>query len=596
VNTLNNHGGESGFSLLEILVALGIVGIISVMVGSLMQNNKKFSRNLQGYNEIEDLTNQLNHQSQILDVCNVNFPPGTTIPFASNKTTFLDSLGNILFSSSALGLNENIASYYYNIGYADVTTKEEVRLTITFTTGSNTIGANTLTRSFPLFVSFDTTSNTITGCISMDENYDQTVLDQACLGTGAIADNVSKLCYHAGLDQTSCATNTFVHGFYYSPSEYKYKFSPEMCVPKTGMIYHAPCMDNQLLMGFSALGVFSCLPITATQLYVGFDQVVEACAGSVLTLNKNSPTGPVDIDCSGAAVPTPIPTVAACTMPAEVFFGSNTSPTRQWGDGIWQVSGMSSSSGHGWSGILSLGAPYANYLKHENDISAFYFASGVSGDMNDDMIYSFNFDTTNPPDIGAFTLEDITSGNYSKITYYTRAVSTQETDPSKTAAVYGTITCKYTFTKTAATTYQYTINMESCDPASGVNPVGSSGPTSFTYTPGSTSINLGNKFVAGIAPACGISIVQAGLFDSWPHEYAAPTPPYNYYVWTWVTASQANGSFNAPNNWQKQLRIVGGDWNSASSASPQTKGVLDDFKICTDTVPATGASAMCSIP
>lgn len=586
---LNKKIESAGFSLVEVLAALGIVSVISLMVGSMMNTNKRYSRNLQSYDEIGDFINEMYHQAQILDVCNVNFPAGTSIPLASDRTTFLDGNGATLFSSGDLGTNKTISAFSYNIDYKNSAIKDQVMLTVTFTTGNDVSGSNTVSRGFPLYVSFDTATDTITGCVSMDDNYNSTILEQSCQGTGAVLDSANESCYHIGLQTTDCSTDQYVSGFYFSSSDRLYKFYPSMCLDMTGLLPQIECVD-QLLMGFDGSGNFTCLDLTSDQFYPGFDQTAEACGGSTLTLNKNSPTGPVDVDCSGAAVPTPTPTSSSCTMAANSYLGSHP-PLSLWGDGNWNTSSTSNGPGAGFLQIIPLGSPYAPYLFHQNDVTGYAWEAGTTGDMLYNMIYSFNFYTANPPSVTAFEIEDITSGNNYKVTYYTRAVSSQSTDPSSDSTAYGSITCKYTFEKTAATTYQYTMELESCDPASGTNPTDSAGPTSFTYSPGAYSINLGNRFIDGLAPACGISIVGPGCTrspDDWGEDCS--------YSWTWITASQANSSFSAPNIWQKQLEVIGGDYDTSNPTASQTKGVLDNFIICSDTNAATGASSMCGMP
>jgi prepilin-type N-terminal cleavage/methylation domain-containing protein len=588
------HIGTSGFSLVEILVSLGIVGVISLFTGQLMNTSKKFNRFDQSLNEIENLVNSMYHQAQILEVCENNFPAGTSITNFTPHTVFIDADNNPIFSSGALGINSTITAFEYDIGYSNAD-KDQVLLTLTFTTGNDVTGPSTLVRSFPLFVTYNTTTDTIAGCISMEDNYKKTVFDQTCLGTGAVADTTNLTCYHTGLQTETCSADKFVSGFAESKPDRLYVYYPTYCSDKTGLTVIADCGDKKLLMGFDGTGSPTCLPMTSTQLFPGFEQTAEACAGSILTLSRNPADGPVDIECGGAAVPTPVPTVSACSM-ANYSYSAPLPPTELFGDANWNLYTINPLTTSGFTGIRPLGIPFAPYLIHANDVHGYGWSVPVVNKIFPE-VYSFNLDTD--LGLGNFDIDSNTVGNTYKFSYYFRAISSQNTDPAMMSPAYGTMTCKFTFERTALNTYTYQIEAESCDPEAGVHPTASTGPTAFTHTAGGTSINLATRFLIDPAatPACGISIVQlpcvmpSGV--NWPEECGASgAPDYN---WNWLTLAQPNESFNAPNIWQRSIEIEGGDMGYIGNGVYETINVLDDYKICDDADPITGASVKCDM-
>ena len=585
---------QKGFSLVEVLISLGLVGVIALFVGDLMKSTKQYGRYDQSLNEVEDLVNAMYHQSQILEVCENNFADGTAIDPNVKHTTFIDANNNPIFTSGNLGINSTITAFTWNLEYDDLVEKNQVLLSLQFTTGSDVAGSQTMTRQFPLYLFYNTTTNTVRGCIDFKENHVKTVFDQICKGTGAMADTVNMTCYHTGLETTSCGTNKFVNGFTRSDSQRLYVYYPVNCVDKTGMTVAADCGTKQLLMAFDVSGNPTCLDFTSTQMFPGFDQISEACAGSILTLNRNPAAGPVDIDCSGAAVPTPVPTANPCSLAVSQFLAPNP-PTSLFGDANWNL--QSSTVLAGAMDIIPLGSPFDPYLWHVNDIDGKIWSPGLTTLMYPE-IYSFNLETTTLG-LGNFYLDQNTSGNQYKITYYLRAVSSQSTNPNISSTAYGTQTCKFTFSRTSAGNYTYQVEAQSCDPARGTHPTATSAVVPFTYTAGSKSINLATRFLQNAAsvPACGISIVATPctLSSTWPYECDNGAGVSNY-DWTWTTLAQPSLSFNAPNIWQRQMQVVGGELDKNNASLNQSLNVLDDFKICNDAHPISGTSVKCDMP
>jgi len=204
---------QKGFTLVEIMVAVGMMGMVTVAITKLMENANKAQKTVTQVSNVLDVTNMARRAllSPTSCLATFNANPGTLDSTIGTGTVAFDSImngppagpwvpyldtdpANLARHQFGEGANRvrvtGIAAQNYRAGFFDAVADLQygvIDVQLTFTRGSVTAGSSSVTSvyggSAPIFrvvpniqVSFNGTTNNIAGCSSTQDD----VLTSAC--------------------------------------------------------------------------------------------------------------------------------------------------------------------------------------------------------------------------------------------------------------------------------------------------------------------------------------------------------------------------------------------------------------------------------
>ena len=184
-----------GFSLVSVLVAVGLLGTVAMFVVNLNQQQVKNSKNAETKNELIALHAQINQYLLDGDACSETFSP----PFVLSGTSrpvpnIFDGKGNVKFSENTPYGNNTVkinsitltpVAPATNLTLANNSSKE-MRLTFVYQKISNLTAKNTLTKTVDVKVQRDASGNII--CYSQLSNAIDEAVKQSCISLGGTYD------------------------------------------------------------------------------------------------------------------------------------------------------------------------------------------------------------------------------------------------------------------------------------------------------------------------------------------------------------------------------------------------------------------------
>lgn len=300
-----NQFFQRGFSLLEIMVAMGLLGVVTLFGTQIISHSGKNADKNRSEVELAEFMNQLNRYLTDPAICQLNFQ-------GKNVTSTAATFTNRFVLDSATPTPTILVSTNDNIGQSRslrlktfstsrVGTTARLKLDLIFERNKNVAGIKEFKRSLELFMEING-SSVITKCIgfvgSVTDTADQLTCMKNSLDGGEGRDvfvrvpdpaNPGKfICFRKSLQtDPACATNMFVNRLTYNSTDYQYKIS---CAGGSAATFVPnQCTAPNWFVGFSAGGVVNCQPFgvgigepfagshpascTAGNNYIGFDIV-----------------------------------------------------------------------------------------------------------------------------------------------------------------------------------------------------------------------------------------------------------------------------------------------------------------------------------
>lgn len=313
----------AGFSLMEVMVAVGLMGVLTVAITNQLQlasNTRKASTQQMIINNITDkLSVELSKQSTCSSVANFKgkligrvFAAGESI-YAANGTTAiatsgdnykrsdkLSSSGNMSESAGATGTSVKIAQMRT---YQNPNDNNSMVLEVKFSkTGAFSVFNQTQVVTIPITIVKQVADPTkIDYCFSDVTNSIASAIRLSCQGNTSYYDSTLNLPYGAcihNVDATSCPANQFIRSLEYTGdvNGNGVRDAGEFQINKTCAGLNVSCPSGQILAGFNVDGLGKPLgtPIciypfpncAANQL------MVKSASGPYICLN-------IDVGCSG---------------------------------------------------------------------------------------------------------------------------------------------------------------------------------------------------------------------------------------------------------------------------------------------------------
>jgi len=182
---------EKGFSLAELMVTAGIMGMISLGIMQMIQNQNKAMINAESKSEEIQLINQIRTTLIKKENCDATF---TGEPLNAVVTDVKLENGNNIFTTNNIYGNRVIRIDNMNLSANTVPGPDSngtVKLNVTLTRLKKRNGIKTITKSIMLQVRTDATNN-IAECFSESQNSISTAKEESCLNIGGT--------YNAALD------------------------------------------------------------------------------------------------------------------------------------------------------------------------------------------------------------------------------------------------------------------------------------------------------------------------------------------------------------------------------------------------------------
>jgi len=310
---------QRGFSLIELMVYVGLLGAVAMIIATLSTNVHKSSVVIQADLRVAEFMQDLQLKISKKGVCDYNFlgEASTQDPVASIQN---------LDGSTLYAVNDSLDNYF-TIASMSLTKVDLSRADFSITLnrrGTNQNAIGTITRTLKLYVVHETDGTTIKSCMFSLDEFTGDQLPLLCNGEGTIlsdeatpADTSDDICIHAGYSVELCPAGEAVKRYelvtmddgsgnlqpYYRPICLAIDFPTNLS-----------CPPGEILQGYSNDDGLVCRPLVASDIQNYFlGDYTNCSATQTYPIFEVGPN--ININCGAAvavpsATPTPAPTVA----------------------------------------------------------------------------------------------------------------------------------------------------------------------------------------------------------------------------------------------------------------------------------------------
>lgn len=197
---------QKGFSLIEILVAFGLMGTLSVAFLNMTQSQSIMQKKAETDLELNSIVNTISQNLLIQEACNQSLGVGSVIVNNLSLDNIKNRSGSVIFDKvqnyggNLIKLN-SIKVAQLNLGSSTSSGKYgDFKLNIEFERISKIVrGAKKIIKSFPISVKLDST-NKLINCYSAAEGAVDTSIVEGCASMGGVFNNLTKSCTFGGYD------------------------------------------------------------------------------------------------------------------------------------------------------------------------------------------------------------------------------------------------------------------------------------------------------------------------------------------------------------------------------------------------------------
>jgi type II secretory pathway pseudopilin PulG len=251
MNSLFKYINSKGFSLVETLLAVGIVGGITLTVAKLGQETTRLTKTSDRNTDMNNFINDVSYILSDKNNCKATVGEGSTI--GSQISAIRKDVNGVI--QEVYGLNKSIGNNSFTISQiTTVPSANGADLIIEVNRGTLFVSSSkSISRRIPLKV--DVVGNVIEGCYSDIEGMIESAVRAACKGNSARYDEVTKECHHDA-QPISCSTGEILREIVTINGEMQFK-----CEPLFSHTSTLTCPQGQLLSSVSITGEPVCTPI-----------------------------------------------------------------------------------------------------------------------------------------------------------------------------------------------------------------------------------------------------------------------------------------------------------------------------------------------
>lgn len=318
--TKNN---QTGFSLIEIMISVGLLGLISLGVMELTKESNKFSMQQKAKLDESQLMGLLQNKLANKTVCEANFK-GKDLSLITSieklKDYHLDAQGLehteefLSINNEYFGESQLLKISSIKINYLDSNSWFDVVVTLQKTQSDK--GLQEINRTFRIYAQI--AGNIVTECMGTLSTGSSSGSLSGYLCAPNLAENgtdsmvqisdpanpSAEICIRKALDPEGCSLlgNEVTTGFVYNSTTYSYDHKCKSTIAS----FICPL---GFLMGFAATGDLNCAPLTVNKIFPAFkDDPLDCGSGGAMLGFAIGGNNAVRILCT--PVPTPSPTAA----------------------------------------------------------------------------------------------------------------------------------------------------------------------------------------------------------------------------------------------------------------------------------------------
>ncbi len=281
---------QKGFSLIEIMIALGLLGVVTLFGTKIVQESVANRKANQASIELAGFLSTMNRTLVDPIACGENFL-GQDATRTIGSGEFLKLLDdneeptNMVRIGDAIGPNQLLNIDLIELEQIDVSS---FSMTFHFSRNFKGKGLKTFSRTMQFFAEID--DGRIVSCFGVSEGTSATVDELTCQF------NVLRGVFDAGVDdegnlicrRINIATSPHCN---HTNDEFVYEVNiggdPHGCIPVSGGSYpEGICSGNQFMMAFTGFGTPSCQSLGALRVLPAFGD--NTCSGNDIALAPNS--------------------------------------------------------------------------------------------------------------------------------------------------------------------------------------------------------------------------------------------------------------------------------------------------------------------
>ncbi|MCK5882727.1 MAG: prepilin-type N-terminal cleavage/methylation domain-containing protein, partial [Bacteriovoracaceae bacterium] len=196
----HENDGEKGFSLAEVMVAAGLLSVLSLALVHITQNQAVVQKRAEASSEINTISNTITQNLLNSLACEETLTLGSTISEGMDIAEIKNRRGDTLFNkvdkygNRQISIND-ITLNNLSVGpLANGSRFGEANIIVTFEKLSKLIkGIKLIQKTFPVKISLSG-ANALLGCYSATENAVQTATEKSCESIGGTYNSASNVC------------------------------------------------------------------------------------------------------------------------------------------------------------------------------------------------------------------------------------------------------------------------------------------------------------------------------------------------------------------------------------------------------------------